>query len=292
MLRPIAPQQLRQLHHQFIALSNYPRLNVVFCSIITLYFAMNSSYNALVRAQCARNPCLSILDKFLSSTMVTPDSSRIVSLDFLGESEPLQREVEPSGLMDQLNEALVSDKKLGKILFIENINKEIIEKLGSSLVIDPGFFASHIHSPWRGFEAQSPTFCELPSRTRLQNFASFPYHRSLLFPAIDQEDYQMLRQSNIRRKVIVFPPIHGERVGLAQHCCSVLLVHRTNSPWLGIQLPQQTHNHPITSDRLGAGRFSDPGYVHVHPWTTTNYHSDSLQTSFGRNRGFPCHRLF
>ena len=105
----------------------------------------------------------------------------------------------------------------------------------SCLSISPMFFAAHLHSGWRGLETPSLKFCELPSRARRQHFATFHYHRSLIFPAIEKPDYKLLRQSNIPRKVIVFPPIQARRLGLAQHCCSVLVMpEKKDFGWLGM----------------------------------------------------------
>jgi hypothetical protein len=200
----------------------------------------NSLYTSLVEAKRSRHPCLLTLHAFLSAPGVSPCTGRIVSIDFFcGSANPVQREIAPSSLVEELedlprDEKELGPRKLGQVLLVENISKEIMEELGSRLDIDPIFFASHVHSAWREFEAQSPKFCELPSWTRQQQqFATFPYHQSLVFPEIEQTDYKLLCQSNIRRKVIVFLSNQGCRIGLAQHCCSVLVVPGRNSGWLG-----------------------------------------------------------
>jgi hypothetical protein len=206
---------------------------------------MNSLYTNLVEARRSRHPCLLTLHAFLSAPGVNPPgaspcTTRIVSIDFFcGNAKPVQREIAPPNLADELQDRPRDDndlgqRKLGRILHVENISKEVMVELGSCLDIDPMFFASHVHSAWREFESQSPKFCELPSWTKQQqHFATFPYHQSLVFPEIEQTDYKLLCQSNIRRKVIVFPPYKGRRIGLAQHCCSVLVVPRRNAGWLG-----------------------------------------------------------
>jgi hypothetical protein len=201
---------------------------------------MNSPYTSFVEAKRSRHPCLLTLHAFLSAPGVSPCTGRIVSMDFFrGHAKPVQREIATSSLAEELqdrpqDEKDLSPRKMGQILLVENISKEIMEELGCRLDIDPMFFASHIHSAWRELEAQSPKFCELPSWTKQQqHFATFPYHQSLVFPEIEQTDYKLLCQSNIRRKVIVFPPNQGRRVGLAQHCCSVLVVPGRNAGWLG-----------------------------------------------------------
>lgn len=203
---------------------------------------MISSYKALIEAKCQSNPALLNLQAFLSASAISPHSEQIISQKFFSVGQrttrtklttsQIAKEVHDN---PQLNNA-TSHNKIGQILIVENISKETMAELGSCLDIDPMFFASHIHSAWRNLDSLSPKFCELPSQTKAQNFATFPYHRSLVFPDINREDYKLLRLLNIRRKVIVLPPIQGRRIGLAQHCCSVMIVPGRKNTWLGLVL--------------------------------------------------------
>ncbi|KAI1323766.1 hypothetical protein F5Y16DRAFT_424700 [Xylariaceae sp. FL0255] len=59
---------------------------------------------------------------------------------------------------------------------------------------------------------------------RYDHHATFSYHQSLLFPDIEDIDFKLLRQSNIPRKVAVLSGPRGRRLGLAQHCCSILSI--------------------------------------------------------------------
>lgn len=201
---------------------------------------MSALYTNLVGNMCARNPSLRTLYTFLSSSEVQSSNTRVTSLEFfLDESKLVRRDIIPSHLAKELQVGLedgndLAKDKIGQLLFIEDISRDLMNELGSSLDIDPVFFAGHVHSDWRGFEAQSPKFCELPSRLQDQHFTTFCYHRSGVFPAIERAHYKLLRQSNIRRKVIVFPPIQGRRLGLAQHCCSVLVIPSWGAGWLGM----------------------------------------------------------
>lgn len=196
------------------------------------------NYTSFVRAKCARYPCLRTLYEFLSTPGPSPYKGRIFSIDFYGDGDPVQRQVDSSDLSKELqcitSDNYLSPSRLGQILLVENIGREIMSELGSFLSIDPMFFASFIHSAWQEVETLSPKFSELPSQIKRQHFSTFSYHRSLLFPGLEDEDYKLLRQSNIRRKVIVFSGARGRRVGLAQHCCSVLVIpQRQQSSWLG-----------------------------------------------------------
>ncbi|KAK8040708.1 hypothetical protein PG991_000496 [Apiospora marii] len=176
----------------------------------------------------------------------------------------IQREIDPSQLAEELKlsdggdlglqarkHAREEDRderswQLGKVLIVEDISKELIEELGSKLDIDPMFFAAHVHSDWRGAEAPTPKYCELPSQTWQQQdnqrqqrqFATFHYHRSLVFPEIENQDFKLLRRANISRKVVVFPSNQDHRLGLSQHCCSTMVLRPTqeNARCLGIIL--------------------------------------------------------
>ena len=46
-----------------------------------------------------------------------------------------------------LEDIYQEEPPLGRILVIEDLTREVVEVLGSSLNIDPLFFASHIHTP-------------------------------------------------------------------------------------------------------------------------------------------------
>ncbi|KAK7995440.1 hypothetical protein PG990_014213 [Apiospora arundinis] len=208
---------------------------------------MDSSYASLVKGRCIRNPSLRTLYAFLSSPDNGPPRTRIVSIDWKScDSKPLQRDIDPSQLANELGAKSSGDcesqleqgtgahdptrAKPGshKVLVIEDIDKDTMEELGSRLAIDPMFFAAHVHSSWRGFEAATPKYCELPSQAQQQqNFVTFHYHRALVYPDIEKQDYKLLRQSSIDRKVIVFPSVQGRRLGLAKHCCSILVVQPT-----------------------------------------------------------------
>ncbi|KAI0440246.1 hypothetical protein F4803DRAFT_528000 [Xylaria telfairii] len=201
------------------------------------------SYAELIEANCSRNPCLLALRAFLSNpTAGTTHTERITSLNFSpGDTNPVLKRITPSDLTREIQEIIPPDEKhlsptmAGQIFLIENISRESVSALGSILNIDPIFFASHIHSAWRDVESQSPKFCELPSQMRQQNFATFSYHQSLLFPEIEERDYRLLCPSNVPRKIAVLSGVKGQRVGLAQRCCSVFTVQR-DIGWLGLVL--------------------------------------------------------
>ena len=201
-------------------------------------------YAERVKQAKVRNPCLSDLHEFLHRSAPSTDRTRIVSLDFLADTtSPKICEIPRDRLSETLDEASenVSDfagtlahysQLLGRALIIEFISKELIEELGNRFDIEPWFFASYIHQAWRNTKTQSTQQCTLPSREKKQTFLSLHYHRTLSFGALDAEYVQLRRQSQYERKVFVVPATGEERIGLAQHCCSVLMVERPNQSWI------------------------------------------------------------
>lgn len=202
-------------------------------------FRMSLAYKNFVEARCKQDPALLKLHAFLSASTISLSSEQIILLNFYSDGRDITRmKLAPSQISAEVcdkphSDGEASDEKLGQILVIENISRDTMAELGSSLSIDPMFFASHIHSAWRDLEALPPKFRELPSRTKAQHFATFTYHRSLVFPEIDPQDYKLLRLLNIQRKVIVLPAIQGRRIGLAQHCCSVFVAPERETSWFG-----------------------------------------------------------
>ncbi|KAF2825393.1 hypothetical protein CC86DRAFT_446724 [Ophiobolus disseminans] len=129
------------------------------------------------------------------------------------------------------------------------VDNELVEDLGTKLDIDPWFFASYIYQAWRNTKTQSTQNCTIPSRERKQNFLALHYHRTLSFGTLDAQYVQLRRRSHHERKVFVIPAMSGERVGLAQHCCSILLVERPNQSWVCIILTDPEMDHQYTPGR-------------------------------------------
>jgi hypothetical protein len=81
-----------------------------------------------------------------------------VNLDFDGLTRPL----------NNLNTAASDDP--GRLLIAEDLTKDIIEVLGSSLDIDPLFFASQISGPNVEITSSKPAMGTLPSKAMNRNF--------------------------------------------------------------------------------------------------------------------------
>ncbi|EEU38403.1 uncharacterized protein NECHADRAFT_26045, partial [Fusarium vanettenii 77-13-4] len=111
-----------------------------------------------------------------------------------------------------------------------------MEILGSSLDLDPMFFASYIRQAWHNLRAQDPQACTLPSRERSLNFLPLYYHRTVVTHGLDLDMAQLVRTCNHQRKLFVLSPIKEKRVGLAQHACVVTVTVRADGKFLGIML--------------------------------------------------------
>jgi hypothetical protein len=196
-------------------------------------------YSEIVRAQRLRNPSLQSLHTFLTEPGKPRYPLRIATIDFFAKNkEPARTDWNAPTHSQTVGVITGHDghsepDKVGRILIIENIDSETMSLLGTHFKVNPLFFASHIHSPWREISSASPNISSLPSIRKRQKFRTFPYQHALLFPEIDTADYVLLQQSNIPRKVVVFPSSEGKRLGVAQRCCSVLFLDTSDHGWLG-----------------------------------------------------------
>lgn len=200
---------------------------------------MMDAYTSIVRARRRQNPSLQSLYTFLTETGKIKHRVRMTKLDYFADTRDPERADWTQPTLAQTLDILAGHeedkehKRIGQILVIENIDRETMAVLGVHLKIDPLFFASHMHSPWREITSTSPNVSQLPSVRKRRNFKTFPYQQTLVFPEIEAADYKLLQQSNIPRKVVVFPPNRGKRLGVAQRCCSVLFIDTEEKGWLG-----------------------------------------------------------
>lgn len=198
-------------------------------------------FSQRVAAQKQRNPCLSDLYKFLQQPGPSHDRSRIVCLEHVGElTPPTVRGISVKALAGELQQSWSSSSKHtpktnrgGRILLVEDASKYTIEVLGSFFNIDPWFFASYVHQAWRNTSSQSPNNCSLPSRDKKQKFLSLQYSRIVAFEQKDTEMKSLTLNCNQPRKAVILPTMRGERIGLIQHGCSVLMVDGPADEWTG-----------------------------------------------------------
>ncbi|KAJ4302820.1 hypothetical protein N0V90_001711 [Kalmusia sp. IMI 367209] len=199
------------------------------------------TYKTYVKALCSRNPSLQNLASFLSDPNIPTHGCRVAALDFKdGVSCPdVRTEVKVGRLDQELHEIIQahgSQKLQGRILVIEDLTKNIVELLGTSLGIDPLFFAMHLHVVSRsGMRHQTPDQATLPSRLSSQKFTNMSYHRAITCDTISIEGGRLQRDTNIDRKLIFLP---STTIGLVQHCLSVIHLdpNKARNFWLALVL--------------------------------------------------------
>src|SRR2546430_265356 len=137
-------------------------------------------YQQHVAAQCQRMPCLRHLSNFLADNSSPPKPTRIACLEFSsGRGEPRRDTLDTGELAVLLQDPYTkTGDLLGRILVIEDLDKDIIEIIGSSLEVDPLFFASHLQASRAEVTAVNPF---PPSKVIGRDFIHASYRRALTF---------------------------------------------------------------------------------------------------------------
>ncbi|KAL5003229.1 hypothetical protein BDV10DRAFT_191088 [Aspergillus recurvatus] len=228
------------------------------------------TYHEFVKAQRNNNPCLAGLDDFLSDADSDRRACRILQLDFPTDKQgadpaPVFQQVSLEELPDRAYPA--RKKGLRRILIIEDLRRDIIEMLGAAHHIDPVFFASHLHAPFRQINTQTPNLAALPSRIRKQNFVNFHYHRAVELRGTLENEHRLTRDMNVNRKIAVLVPTENTRVALLQHACSIRLgVILVDRPIFKDYLPviYDKRNEDSKMGRVASALFLD-GYEDFMP---------------------------
>ncbi|KAF2792117.1 hypothetical protein K505DRAFT_376286 [Melanomma pulvis-pyrius CBS 109.77] len=210
-------------------------------------YELPPSYTDYVKALCLRNPCLLNLFGFLSYPRGRQNACHVAALDFRENIDhPITRLIAdidylPDELHDTPAPAKCKEDKLyhdhplqGRILIIEDLTKDVVELLGSTLEIDPLFFAMHLHTIHRtGMRQQTPDEAILPSRLLDQNYMNFSYHRPITCDALAPFGGRLMRDTAIDRKLVF---LRSTTIGLAQHCASVIKFELNNGFWIALIL--------------------------------------------------------
>lgn len=204
-------------------------------------YDLTPSYTDYVKALCLRNPCLLNLFSFLSYPSRRQHACHVAALDFRKNIDhPITRFIaDIDYLPDELHAAKCKEDEIyhnhplqGRILVIEDLTKDVVELLGSTLEIDPLFFAMHLHTIHRtGMRHQTPDEATLPSRLLDQNYMNFSYHRPITCDALAPFGGRLMRDTAIDRKLVF---LRSTTIGLAQHCASVIKFELSSGFWIGI----------------------------------------------------------
>ncbi|KAL4902232.1 hypothetical protein BDW74DRAFT_169704 [Aspergillus multicolor] len=198
------------------------------------------TYHEFVKAQRNNNPCLAGLDDFLSDANSDRRDCRILQLDFPPVKEgadpaPAFQHVRLEDLQESIYPAGGVERR--RIFIIEDLRRDIISTFGNAHHIDPVFFASHLHAPFRQIKTQTPNLATLPSRIRYQNFINFHYHRAVELRGPIENEHRLTRDMNVNRKIAVLVSTENTRIALVQHACSVIMLNNcTGLGWLCVIL--------------------------------------------------------
>lgn len=191
------------------------------------------SYQQFIAAQCKWNPCLQNLSDFLANSQFRRNSCRIACLEFSSESyHPHHRNLDLSGLATVLQDPYAkSGSLLGRILIVEDLTKDVIEIIGSSLEVDPLFFVAFLHNTRVEMTIRNPPVSILPSKARDLDFTTIKYVRALEFGMMASRG-KLFSDANVRRKVSVIP-MNDACVGFVQGYFSTLVRVNKGEVWLG-----------------------------------------------------------
>jgi hypothetical protein len=186
-------------------------------------------YHRYVQAQCRRLPCLQNLSDFLGDSNSHRKPGRIACLEFSSaDGEPRRRDLDTKSLAMILQDPYTKvGDLLGRILIVEDLAKDVIEMIGSSLEVDPLFFASHLHTSRVDVAANKPF---APPRVSGHDFVHARYVRSFDFGKTATPG-KLRSDAAVRRKVVVLPT-SITCVGWIQGCISTLVRLTEGDMWL------------------------------------------------------------
>ena len=135
------------------------------------------------------------------------------------------------GLAQMLQNSRRCESILGHILILEDLTRDAIEILGSSLQIDPLFFASFLSTSRGERTADTPVPHVLPSRAKNCDFVHIPYMQPWKLHGV-ATPRKLLCNANVRRLAGVSHTARGPSVGCAQRGFSILMRVESKKSWL------------------------------------------------------------
>lgn len=191
------------------------------------------SYIDFVRFRAQTNPCISRLSQQLRHG--SRGRSRIVFLDY-PHGAPCQAEPESSLITEDgfLKAIRATPPATARFIFIENISSNLITLAGTSLDIDPLFFADYVHTSFEDIEKAPPppSLAILPSLIAKTGHVHLHYQQVVDLGSTDafsNVSYALKTDSNSPRNVRRLAPLSGRQLALARSCCSFLIKTMNNS---------------------------------------------------------------
>jgi len=190
-------------------------------------------YLRRILEECQHRPSLkNLADFYLEAS--SRHNCRFIYLEFLATAAtPRVVSMNQEEVKETLKEYHESTEDvLGRILIIEDLTTDVIEFVGSSLNIDPLFFAVHLHSSRSEKTAEKPDVRLLPSMSKRLKFVSTLYHRPLTVSGCSIP-LHMRSDMNVRRKAGFYQRGNEPIVGQVQAIFSATMVPRSGKRWLG-----------------------------------------------------------
>ena len=108
-----------------------------------------------------------------------------------------------------------------------------MELLGTSLRVDPTFFASHVDTPKISSDDQTPDVVMLPSQRKSREYLNIHYHQAFVFDGKwESLPKTVLLDCNIDRKLSFLSPKERRTIALARRVVSILQLS-PGSKWKG-----------------------------------------------------------
>jgi len=179
------------------------------------------------------HPNLRCLDKFLNDLDVGIEDWRPVTVGWLdlytsGASE--FEKIEINHLHRKVNERL-EPTTIARIFVVEDLDRDVVEVLGSCLDLDPTFFANHIRDSFLESETNIASCLQLPSVTQEAPFYTIDYFTALNLHQYTDDQWRCF--SNLGRRVDIF-----QSSGTPNR---VAFVHRKFSVYVSSQTRREGH---------------------------------------------------
>lgn len=186
-------------------------------------------YREFILFRSQASPSIRGLAGYITLPTATVNAPRLTLLDYLGDAAVPEEPKSVENLAELPNLLNRSAANLrGQVLLVENITPHLVNLLGSTLGIDPAFFAGHITADFQDLETAPPppSIAILPNRTAEKGFLHVHYQLIVDLDrssAFDKSPYALQTDSNVRRSIRRLQDLSGRQLGIARGCCSLLV---------------------------------------------------------------------
>ncbi|KAF5240680.1 hypothetical protein FAUST_4206 [Fusarium austroamericanum] len=241
-------------------------------------------YLAFVKQRAQYNPCIGGLDIFLQQKPVP--GTKIISIDCPNHGLCTSQSQAVAVQEDEMITTLKTiPSHILRIILIEDINSRLMSLVGSTLDIDPLFFADYVNTNFKDFEVSPPppSLAILPSLLSESGYLHLHYQQIVDLgdaSSFGNAPYASKTHTNIMRNIRRLPPLSGKQLALVRSASSLLMKKLGTSSVCLVLVDSPAHTAVDTSRPQSAtvlhGGFEDVATSH------------SLQTQGGhglRRRG-------